>query len=127
MNHLPAPDNRSQVVDFTFNTSDTIVAYFVEEPFNVFVPNSFTPNNDGKNDVFLPVGSAWDLEYYELLIFNRWGEVVFQSADASVAWTGDHQSGTHYVRDEVYVYRLKVKSVHEVTPSEYSGSITVIR
>ncbi|MFT4682540.1 MAG: gliding motility-associated-like protein [Flavobacteriales bacterium] len=127
LNHLPAPDNRSQEVDFTFNTSDTIVAYFVEEPFNVFVPNSFTPNNDGKNDVFLPVGSAWDLEYYELLIFNRWGEVVFQSADASVAWTGDHQSGTHYVRDEVYVYRLKVKSVHEVTPSEYSGSITVIR
>ncbi len=126
-NHLPSPDNKSQEVDFTLTTSDTIVAYFVQEPFNVFVPNSFTPNNDGKNDVFLPIGSAWDVDFYELLIFNRWGEIVFQSTDATVPWTGDHQNGTHYVRDEVYVYRLKVKSVHEATPSEYSGSITVFR
>ena len=126
-NHLASPDNRSQEVEYTITTSDTIVAYFVQEPFNVFVPNSFTPNNDGKNDVFLPIGSAWDVDLYELLIFNRWGEVVFQSTDATVAWTGDHQSGTHYVRDEVYVYRLKVKSVHEPTPQEFSGSITVIR
>lgn len=127
LNHLPSPNNRDEVVDFTFMTTDTIVAHFVEEPFNVYVPNSFTPNNDGKNDVFLPVGSAWMVENYELTIFNRWGDIVFHSTDPTEPWNGSHKQGEHYVEDEVYIYRLKVQSVHSIEPQEYSGHIMVFR
>ncbi|WP_306643545.1 CotH kinase family protein [Sanyastnella coralliicola] len=127
VNHLPTPDNRSSVVDFEFYNSDTIVAHFVEEPFNVYVPNSFTPNNDGKNDVFLPVGSAWKDGTYELWVFNRWGDVVFYSDDPTKPWNGSHQDGTHYVADQIYVYRLTVQPVHSVEPEEFSGHITVFR
>lgn len=124
-----APDGGAEApdVEFTLNIPDTIVAHFVEEPFNVFVPNSFTPNNDGINDVFKAEGSAWEPGSFEIWIYNRWGQLVYNSTDPEEVWLGNANQGTHYVEDEIYVYRLHVKSVHRVEPQEYSGHITVIR
>lgn len=124
----PIPNGGSERnFDMSFTAPDTLVAHFVQEPFNVYVPNSFTPNNDGRNDVFLPSGTAWLPGSYELMVFNRWGEVVFQSTDPTVGWDGSHENGDYYVRDEVYIYRLKIQSVHSIEPEEYSGHIMVFR
>lgn len=127
LTHSPEGGADSPNVSFNFNTSDTIVAHFVEEPFNVYVPNSFTPNNDGRNDVFKAEGTAWEPGSYEIWIFNRWGEIVFHSTNPEEVWNGSYNGGEYYIEDEIFVYRLKVKSVHAVEPQEYSGHITVFR
>ncbi|MDP4826888.1 MAG: CotH kinase family protein [Flavobacteriales bacterium] len=126
-NHVALPNPKDAAVSFNIQSSDTIIAYFVEEPFTMFIPNSFTPNNDGRNDVFLPVGRAFDVDMYELLIFNRWGEVVFRSNDPTEAWLGEVNKGDYYVEDEIYLYRLSVKPIHSASPEEFSGHIVVFR
>lgn len=113
--------------ELSFQAPDTLVAYFVQEPFNVYVPNTFTPNNDGRNDVFRPEGTAWMPGTYEITIFNRWGEVVFYSNDPEEFWDGSHQNGDFYVKDDIYIYKLKVQSAHDIAPEEYSGHIMVFR
>src|SRR5690606_22125751 len=50
--HNPSPNASAATVTYNFQASDTIVAHFEKDDFHVFIPNSFTPNNDGKNDVF---------------------------------------------------------------------------
>lgn len=57
----------------------------------VFVPNTFTPDGDGKNEVFLP--TAVGVKEYELTIFSRWGEVLFQTNTAEVGWDGNYPNG----------------------------------
>ncbi|MFM1932119.1 MAG: hypothetical protein RL226_1422, partial [Bacteroidota bacterium] len=125
--HVGLPNPKDAAVNFTIQQPDTIIAYFVQEPFAMYIPNAFTPNNDGKNDFFLPLGSAFDAETYELLIFNRWGEVVFRSNDPNEAWLGEHAQGDYYVKDEIYLYRLSVKPVHSAEHQEFSGHIMVFR
>lgn len=123
----PVTGDSPMEVKYKFLQADTIVAHFVKEDFTMFIPNSFTPNNDGNNDVFLPRGMAIDPGSYHLLIFNRWGEKVFESTDMNKPWEGDHLGGEFYVPEEIYQYVLKVKSVHETSPRDYAGSIYVIR
>lgn len=126
--HVPTPDPKNAKVVYNFSSSDTVVAHFVKEDFQVFIPNSFTPNNDGKNDVFKIDGTAIDSEQFHMLIFNRWGEVVFESRDIDMAWAGDVQGGDYYyAQDQAYQYILKVKSIHERSAREMSGTITIFR
>jgi len=127
LNTTPVTSASPSEVQYKFLQSDTIVARFSKEDFTMFIPNSFTPNNDGNNDVFLPRGMAIDPESYHLYIFNRWGEKVFESTDMNKPWEGDHLGGEYYVPEEVFQYVLKVKSVHESASRDYSGSIYVIR
>lgn len=73
--------------------------------YPIYVPTSFTPNNDGINDVFYVAGLR--LQGYRLIIYNRWGEEVFYSEDAEQVWTGESANGTHYCPDAVYLYSLR--------------------
>jgi gliding motility-associated-like protein len=104
-----------------------VIAHFIKDEFALYVPNSFTPNGDGTNDVFRPEGNAIDPDQYHLLIFNRWGEKVFETRDMQKAWEGDHQMGAFYIPDSFYHYVLKAKSVHEYEVKEYKGSVYVFR
>lgn len=54
----------------------------------VFFPSAFTPDNDGKNDGFGPLGSLLSLTEYKLRVYNRWGEIVFSSTDPFKKWDG---------------------------------------
>lgn len=125
--HVPTPDLASRQVSFNFTSNDTIVAHFIPQDFSMYIPNSFTPNADGMNDVFKPIGYAIDIEEYSLQIFNRWGNMVFETDDPEKVWTGEHAGGDYYVEDETYVYILKVKSVHDTEEQEFMGHITVFR
>ena len=115
------------VVRFTFTSADTIVAHFKPQPFAVYVPNSFSPNGDGINDVFCVVGNALDVELYELTIFDRWGQQVFYSTDPKDVWLGEFNDGQYYVGTSYFQYRLKVKSVFDIEPKELTGAIQIIR
>jgi gliding motility-associated-like protein len=125
--HPISPSPLSAEAEVRFDRPDTIIALFEREPFVWYFPNSFTPNDDGLNDFWRVQGNAIDPQSFELNIFNRWGEVVFESNDIAKVWDGSHQDGEHYVADAIYVYRVKLKSVFDNQFEEYSGTITVFR
>jgi gliding motility-associated-like protein len=124
---LPLGGAENDMTSFVFPQNDTVIAHFVKEEFAVYIPNSFTPNSDGTNDVFRPEGNAIDPEQYQLIIFNRWGEKVFETTNLNQYWEGDHLMGEHYIPDSFYHYILKAKSVHEYEVKEFKGSIYVFR
>jgi gliding motility-associated-like protein len=90
----------------------------------VFVPNVFTPNDDGLNEVFRIIGA--DNDGFDLMIFNRWGELLFRTLDTRVAWDGT-SSGTD-VPDGTYVYVLNYRTRCGGTQRiERIGHVTVLR
>ena len=89
----------------------------------VYVPNAFTPDNNTINDVFHPIYEC-DFLNYELLIFNRWGMLLFESEDPTISWNGMYRGSV--VPTGVYVYSLKYSSVINNLKQIY-GHITVLK
>ena len=57
-----------------------------------YIPNAFTPNNDGKNDVFKPIIFG-NIIHYSFMVYNRWGQKVFESNDLLKGWNGTFHGG----------------------------------
>ncbi|MBK8498325.1 MAG: gliding motility-associated C-terminal domain-containing protein [Flavobacteriales bacterium] len=74
-------------------------------PATIFVPNTFTPNGDGVNDIFLPLGKS--IATMHLMIFDRWGELLFESNDPAVGWDGSYAG--EVVKNDMYVWRIEYK------------------
>ncbi len=90
--------------------SDTVIQRIhFEEELIYFVPNTFTPDGDALNNTFEPVfTSGFDPFDYSLLIFNRWGQIIFESHDATIGWDGTYKG--RYVQDGTYTWKLEFKS-----------------
>lgn len=106
--------------------ADTVLKnILVGEDFGIYVPDAFTPNDDGINDVFSPKG--FGITKYEMEIFDRWGEQLFQASDVNNAWDGKYQGrGNKLAPEGVYVWRIKVTSVYGKT-KELTGHVTLIK
>jgi gliding motility-associated-like protein len=113
----------SSNVDGCFDTVCHDILIYDE--FLVYVPNSFTPDNDGKNDIFLPILNGFDPLSYEFLVFNRWGELIFQTAQTNSGWDGNHKSLES--KADIYVWKIKVKSNFDSTIHEYIGHVNLLR
>lgn len=103
----------------------SIDAIALESDPLVYIPNAFTPNGDGLNDLFKPASA--DLDMYELKIFNRWGDLIFETEDSKKGWNGADPSASHYASTNVYVYLIKYSSKCSTDVIEKSGNITVLR
>jgi len=88
----------------------------------LYFPNTFTPNGDGINDSFGGEGRL--VEEYELLIFDRWGRIMFESQDLSVRWDG--RMDGEEVMDGVYQYRYKAKGLKMPLHQKF-GHVTLLR
>jgi len=73
---------------------------------NIFIPNVFTPNNDGINDFFFPVISCETYDYH-FIIFNRWGQIIYESSTQALKWDGTFENKE--VPEGVYFYILSYK------------------
>ncbi len=93
----------------------------------VFVPNAFTPDGDGINEVFLPVISGTEVDEYLFRIYDRWGEVIFETDQLGKAWIGNVKGGDHYAKDGVYVYDIVVGSDTLKIREKYTGHVTLLR
>ena len=94
----------------------------------VFIPNAFTPNGDGLNDNFRPSIAGVELEYYDLMIYDRNGDTVFESQDQNEFWNGSGaRGGTYYANASIYIYFLKLKAVDDVSPRTFTGHIVLLR
>lgn len=105
------------------NNSDEINVTF-ENCECVFIPNSFTPNNDGVNDYFSSVGRC-DFSEYKLSIFNRWGEKIFETTSPGVFWDGRYKE--EYTSEGVYVYELSYTSNNTFETITKYGHVSLIR
>jgi len=96
----------------------------------IYVPNAFTPNNDGKNDVFQPVltGDCW--LWYRFQVFNRWGKKVFESDYPGDAWRGEVNTkwgrGESYCADGVYMWMITGQKYGNVW-TDLHGQVTLLR
>ncbi len=90
-----------------------------------FIPNSFTPNKDGKNEVFFDAGHIVDVDKYEMLIWNRWGQLVFRTGSYQEPWSGIDQNGGESP-EGMYVYQINVNT-RSGQRLEYHGRVNLIR
>ncbi len=92
----------------------------------IYVPNAFTPDGDEYNNTFLPILSeGFDVLSYHLNIFDRWGEVVFESMDYEIGWDGTYHD--KLVPTGTYTWTIKVKNKSNDKYNEYTGHISVMR
>lgn len=98
-----------------------------EESLRVYIPNAFTPNQDGANDVFKTVITGPEIELYELRIISRSGKEVFYSTDPKEVWVGDVGGDSYLSSPTLYVYFLRLKTTESLEIKTYTGHITLIR
>jgi gliding motility-associated-like protein len=91
----------------------------VQSKVNFYVPNVFSPNDDGRNDQF-EVFALGALEEYHMKIFNRWGGIVFQSSDANTSWNGDLPDGSK-AETGIYVYVIEYDYAGLSPEESFSG------
>ena len=118
-----------EVTDANGCTNEVTRLIEIKDMFNLFIPNSFTPNNDGYNDAFFVQGTDIDPEDFKLEIWNRWGALVWSTTDPTDAWYGQvEEEGQHYVPNGSYPYRVEVHSIEdEGLSKEVFGIVTIIR
>jgi gliding motility-associated-like protein len=95
----------------------------------IYVPNSFTPNGDGSNDIFKPIITAgFDKESYQLLIFNRWGEMVFESYDPNVGWDGTFGTSQSFEsQDGTYTWRITLRGLQDEDATLFLGHVNLLK
>jgi gliding motility-associated-like protein len=94
-------------------------------PVELFIPNSFTPNGDGINDLFGAEGT--NVYEFEMIIYDRWGKIVFQSSNMEEKWNGSDEGDDYYVENSIYTYIITYKGKKEEDAVELTGFVTVVR
>ena len=107
--------------------TDTLTQFIDVLPVSsVFLPNAFSPNGDGKNDIFKPKGNFFGVEDYTLTIFNRWGHKVFETSEPDIGWNGKVKNVGRDSPLGVYVYKLSYIGPRNRIVEE-EGFATIVR
>jgi gliding motility-associated-like protein len=100
----------------------------IDNSFNLYMPNAFTPDDDGINDVFKPVmSSTEEIREFEFQIVNRWGEIIFQTDDPEKGWIGNARNGDYYTHNDLFTWSVTVRFNNLQTDKKYTGTVTVLR
>lgn len=125
--YISSGDHRPlQVVTNEWGCQDSTREEIYIEPYTIYAPNTFTPDGNQFNNVFLPVvylgAEEWKLE-----IFDRWGERLFESHDINVGWDGTIGNGK-IAQDGTYVWKITYKSCEPINPERIeTGHINLLR
>lgn len=114
------------VVKNEYGCSDSVFHIIeIEEDVNVFIPNTFTPNDDNINDVFFVKGIGLKSEGFYMEVFDRWGTLLFSTKDINKGWDGTVKG--QKAAEGVYVYRVKVVGNNGVGKKEFKGHVTLMK
>jgi gliding motility-associated-like protein len=103
--------------------SDTIVhTVYIDDDFAFYIPNAFSPNGDGINDLFS--GKGYGIKDYVMYVFDRWGEKLYETTDLSKGWDGTFKG--EEAQQDVYVYRVDIIDIHG-EKHKYKGHFTLVR
>lgn len=123
-NQEPATYTVAQVVTSEHGCSDTTWRTIeVKEGFTFYIPNAFSPNGDGMNDVFK--GTGIGIKDYVLLVFDRWGNLVFESNDLERGWDGTFK-GEEVVLEDVFVWKVNLRDERD-KPHGFAGTVSLIK
>ena len=89
-----------------------------------YIPNAFSPNDDGLNDSF--GGKGLFISTFEMMIFDRWGNLIFFSDDIDKPWDGRANHGTEIAQGDVYIYSVKIINLRK-EKHVYKGIVTLVR
>ncbi len=107
--------------------TSTMIIYYKEDAI-FYVPNSFTPDQDEFNQTWGPVFTqGFDPFNFELFIFNRWGEVIWESHDAAARWDGTYGNSRTDCPDGIYTWKISYKPKNTDEKIKISGHLTLIR
>lgn len=116
------------IVQNNNNCYDTATNQIMVTPEYVFyIPNAFTPDNDGKNDYFF--GKGVGIIEYDLWIFDRWGNMIYHGSDIPVEdakWDGKANNGNNTAQIDVYVWKVELKDIFNKSHS-YIGTVTLVK
>ena len=93
---------------------------------NLYIPNSFTPNNDGINDVFIPQTEIINSAYYSLIIFDRWGNKIFETNNYKQGWDGKVKNTNTLAQQDVYVWKVNLIDFQN-QQHDYFGRVTILK
>ncbi len=116
----------SLIANNVYNCPDTTDAYVdvIASPA-IYFPNSFSPNEDGKNEGFKPVMDRAPTYYY-FSIYDRWGHRVFETFDYQESWDGTYYNlGRKQMKQDVYVYKLSAIFQKDQIYNLY-GNVTLV-
>ena len=92
----------------------------------IYIPNTFTPDGNEHNQVFLPVfTSGFDPYDYQLLVFNRWGNLIFDSSDHKMGWDGTFNNA--YAQDGTYSWVIRYGDLETDKKTEIRGFVTILK
>lgn len=112
-------------VSTNFGCADSIShEVSIQRPFYFYVPNSFSPDGNGVNEVWKPVGSGVMEDDYECTVYDRWGRVVFHSTSMYQSWDGTEKGKP--LPAGSYVYFIRTYTMERV-PKEFLGTVTILR
>ena len=104
----------------------TTITVTVEDELIYYVPNTFTPDDDVYNPTFKPIfTSGFDPYVYNLLIFDRWGEILFESKNYQVGWDGTY--GGKLVQDGTYIWVIRFNNSITDKRYEVTGHVNILR
>ncbi len=115
-----------KVTDTLGCTATICSTIVIENEFLLYVPNCFTPDDDAFNQEFIPVTNVDPTETYEFMIFNRWGEQIFQTTDPKRGWNGTYKG--QKAQDGTYIWKiLMTKNSKTDGNQEFVGHINLLR
>lgn len=121
------------IADQTGMCKDTLVKCLkAEAPFTFYIPNTFTPNGDGYNEFFLGYGTY--IKAFQIMIFDRWGNKIFESNDINNGWNGkvvaggvDMSGGSgKLAQQDVYIWKVKITDTSD-KKHDYVGHVNIVR
>jgi gliding motility-associated-like protein len=113
-----------QVVYNDYGCTDTAwIPVEVLPEFRFYIPNTFTPNGDGRNDIFMPAVSG--CEQYHFMIFDRWGMLIFETDNTEVGWDGRFRGSK--CQEDVYVWKVDFLNGETQNTETHIGHVNLIR
>lgn len=111
-----------------WNTGGSVLAVFTDKRNDiqqgVNIPTGFTPNGDGLNDDFKPLGSGEFATNYQMIVYNRWGQEVYRSVDPLLGWDGRFRG--QEAQTGVYAYFITYKNIYN-EDKLVKGNVTLTR
>ena len=98
----------------------------VSSEYTLFAPNAFTPDENGINDYFFPTGIGINEDRYEMMIYDRWGDMIFHTIDINTPWDGRSNKGSEIAPLGVYVWIINTTDESR-KKHQYMGHVTLIR
>ena len=113
-----------------FGCADTIQGIIImREDLLFYVPNTFTPDGDDFNETFMPIFySGFETDDYHLTVFNRWGEIVFESYNSAIGWDGTYGANKDFIAQQgTYTWKIEFKTTWKDERKTVIGHVNLLR